>query len=306
LKNFIYICLKGKCLSIIAKVEYTNSSILEWKEMSKINKENSAEIPVIIGVAGVIIALAGVIIAFFAIPHIFDFGISIDPMTLNVDPGSVTQTSVTASFGLLYNKDLSLRAESLPSGIHVQFGPDFLTKGDKSVSKVTVTIEKNVNSDDYWIPIVCTGSDGKEHDCKLKLHVNNNKQISTTRETLTTETTAPEIKITYPLNDTKVQMNEIAKGTAKNVTEGQTLWILVYDYNNYFPQGTVQTPGEWQRRIRIGDPQHHDIKFEIDAVLADKEAHSILAEHFKGGDSTAIENLPPGVKRYANVTVERE
>ena len=72
---------------------------------------------------------------------------------------------------LLYKKDVHLRSKSVPSGIHVQFNPEIIKHGKKSTSDVTISVDKDAIPGNHLISIVCNGSDGKEHICKLTLNV---------------------------------------------------------------------------------------------------------------------------------------
>lgn len=122
-----------------------------------------SEKSVIIGILGLIVAVYGW--------SFFDFSTSVDSMRLDIDQGSAADTSVEVHHGWFYDKDVIMRAESVPSYIHVNFEPELLKHENNSVSKIIVSAEKETPLGEYLIPIVSEGSDGKEHNFKLKVIV---------------------------------------------------------------------------------------------------------------------------------------
>jgi PGF-pre-PGF domain-containing protein len=122
----------------------------------------------------------------------------------------------------------------------------------------------------------------------------------------------PEIKITYPSNESFVDIQETATGIATNVPEGQKLWILVYPLaaNKFYPQHESVSiiSGEWSKTIGIGMKDNFGEKFEIIALLANQTAHEKLANYINTGNSTdwpGISNTPDGAKIYDYVNVTR-
>lgn len=117
------------------------------------------------------------------------------------------------------------------------------------------------------------------------------------------------MNIISPLNNTTVQMIEFARGTAINVPEGQTLWILVFDGFNYFPQNIaqIQNNNEWRTQIRLGNREHTSREFEIYAVLANQTANYTIGKYCQNNTSKPMgKKLPAGAKIYDYVIVKRD
>jgi PKD repeat protein len=122
-----------------------------------------------------------------------------------------------------------------------------------------------------------------------------------------------QIKITYPSKGATVNIQETVKGTAKNIPKGYKIWILVYPHpaNRYYPQSGKLTlkNGKWSIPVYIGVKDNVGEKFDIFAVLANKQASDKFTEYIKTGEKTnswpGMVGIPSGAKVYDNITVTR-
>jgi hypothetical protein len=113
-------------------------------------------------------------------------------MEVNIVQGNNANILFEVHSGWFYHEDVHMRAESVPSGISLNFEPEVLKRGDKSVSQVNVSVDKNTSTGEHVISIIGDGPDGKEHDCKLKLKVHPSYVITPTpKSTETTPTPTP-------------------------------------------------------------------------------------------------------------------
>lgn len=123
-----------------------------------------------------------------------------------------------------------------------------------------------------------------------------------------TPTPPPEIKITPPLNY-KVNLLEDIHGTAKNIQEGDEIWVFVYSYsdNNYYLIGENVTlhNKRWSINRQIGTDDENGAEFDIVAVLADKVAQDKYNYYFKEKGVTAMPNVTDVVEVYDQITVTR-
>ncbi|MDP4117241.1 MAG: hypothetical protein Q8903_13980 [Bacteroidota bacterium] len=133
------------------------------------------------------------------------------------------------------------------------------------------------------------------------------------RITVTRLPIPPEINITYPLNASKVKIRENIQGTARNIPEGQTAWLIIYPHTayKYYPQNKLDIRDEkWSYPAQFGGEEHVGDKFDIIVLLADQKAHAELANYLETCIKTntwpGTMTLPVGVKEYARVTVTRE
>jgi len=226
-------------------------------------------------------------------------------MLADVDQGGTTNFTVTVYSGLLYHKDVSLRAEYEPY-IDVCFSPKILKHGDKPVSMVRISAEKEAPLGEHLISIVSNGADGKEHICKFTLNVSGSTPTPA-------ETPNPKITIIYPSN--MVHRHENITGTAKNIPKESHMWVVVYPHikNRYYPMGEVEHPnGEWVCFATIGSPDKNEVgaRFDIIVILADnqktqekleKDRDSLRNDNDWGGAS----DIPGGAKEFTRVTVTR-
>lgn len=143
----------------------------------------------------IILALVGILLTvFYCIPQFHDFAPSVNPMEVNIAQGGNENILFEVHSGWLYHEDVCLRADSVPSGISINFEPEMLRHGDKSISQVTVSVDKNTSIGEHVISLIGDGYDGKEHDCKLKLNIS--RATKTSSSTTKTTASAPIINST--------------------------------------------------------------------------------------------------------------
>jgi hypothetical protein len=169
------------------------------------------------GIIGVLLTLVSVLLyVFYGIPEFHDFTTSVDPMEVNIAQGSNANTVFEVYSGWFYQEDVYLRADSVPSGISLHFEPEMLKRGDKSISKVTVSVDKNTSIGEHVISLIGDGHDGKEHDCKLKLNISGATQtVSPT--TKTTASLPIQISTVVTSTPTTDKINS-ASGEPTNMT----------------------------------------------------------------------------------------
>lgn len=122
-----------------------------------------------------------------------------------------------------------------------------------------------------------------------------------------------EITITYPSDLPKVNITETIHGTAKNIPEGQQLWIAIYPQTafKYYPQNPVniQSDGSWNVPAQFGGEKNVGEKFNIVAVLADKNAQKDLNTYMDFSENASswsgMRELPDGTTKITNLTVIR-
>lgn len=128
-------------------------------------------------------------------------------------------------------------------------------------------------------------------------------------------TSEMEIKITYPYEGATVEIKVMTGGISQGIPEGQVIWIVVYPHvvGRYYPQNNpadVQADGDWSSLIHIGVEEDIGRKFDIIAVLANKEAqdafNDYLVESEREQDYPGLESLPDGAVIYDRVTVTRK
>jgi len=123
--------------------------------------------------------------------------------------------------------------------------------------------------------------------------------------------TSTEISIIYPLNSSQVYMQETITGTAKNIPEGDVIWIIVDPHNGkYYPQSDkvkIQS-GEWSTPVGIGTKETVG-NFDIIVVLADQKAQDEFNNYFETCYQTnswaGMDKIPNSAKVYDKITVTR-
>jgi hypothetical protein len=129
-------------------------------------------------------------------------------------------------------------------------------------------------------------------------------------EVTVTRVSPPEINITSPSNTTTIR--NIIKGTAKNIPEGQEVWVIIYPYTayKYYPIDKLNSQnGKWELPAQFGEGKDVDTQFDIIAVLADQmaqgEFNSYLETCRKVNQWPGMNNIPSSAKELARVTVTR-
>jgi PKD repeat protein len=161
-------------------------------------------------------------------------------------------------------------------------------------------------------PVHTYGNNGKY---TLTLTVKNKMDSNTIKKSgYITVQKVPQIKITYPWNGAKVNILETVTGTATNIPAGYKIWILVYPYpaHRYYSQSgkmTIQN-GKWSIPVYIGVKENVGVKFDILAVLANKQASDKFTAYIKNGEKTnnwpGMVGIPSGAKVYSKITVIRK
>lgn len=202
-----------------------------------------------------------------------------------------------ATFGFLSIKgDISI--SSSPSGASIYL--DNIYQGE------TPKALKNIEHGSHNITLILAGY----ANWSQTINVDAGKTTSIS-QTLT-PIPLPEVRINYDSNT--VQINENISGTAKNIPDGYELWILVYPYaaNRYYPQHdkvNIQN-GEWSLPVGIGTEDNVGYKFDIIAVLADKEARAEFTSYIINCENTdkwpGMKKIPVGAKVYDRVIVIRK
>ena len=136
------------------------------------------------------------------------------------------------------------------------------------------------------------------------------------RITVTRSAKNPEIKITYPLNESTVNQYENINGTSANIPDGYQIWILGYSSNEdrYYPNpesGSIPRNGKWSIPIEIGSDGSTGAKYDIIAMLADTEANAKFEKYVadckqnNNWPGTEKENIPVGSVEYDRINVTR-
>ena len=121
-----------------------------------------------------------------------------------------------------------------------------------------------------------------------------------------------EVEITYPYDGAIVEIREMVRGTSQKIAEGQAIWIVVYVDGRYYPQddpADVQVDGDWSSLAFIGIEEDVGRKFDIIAVLANKDAqdafNAYLVQAKVKKTWPGLEKLPNGAEIYDRITVTR-
>ena len=124
----------------------------------------------------------------------------------------------------------------------------------------------------------------------------------------------PMVEINYPSDGATVEIREMIKGTSQNISNDQVIWVVIYPQvvGYYFPQNDpaeVQANGDWSSLAFIGTEKDTGIKFDIIAVLVNKDAQDVFNEYFTQSESEkswpGINKLPNGAVTYDRITITR-
>ncbi len=136
----------------------------------------------------------------------------------------------------------------------------------------------------------------------------------TSTETLTgTGTSIETPEITIDSTSNTVDIKEDMSGIAKNIPEGDEIWIFVHPHtvNKYYPErsSAVIQNGEWSLSVGIGSENDAGKEFDIIVVLADtnaqEEINTYFAECEKTGEWPGMDNIPDSAKEYDRIAVTR-
>jgi hypothetical protein len=120
-----------------------------------------------------------------------------------------------------------------------------------------------------------------------------------------------EIRFTYPKeeDDFPLATGHTVEGTASNVPDDLSLWIVTVAPNNMWYPNTpvVIYKDTWSAKIWIGTPENVNEEFYIHAILADEKADTELQDYMdksrREGSWPGLYSLPKGVKIYDKVKV---
>jgi len=120
----------------------------------------------------------------------------------------------------------------------------------------------------------------------------------------------PSVGITYPTNNSMVNLLEYVNGTSQNIPSDQKLWIVVYDGGLYYPMVDAVTPvnGKWSYNTPIGTASHINTTFTILTVLVNNSAQNTFKNWTEVFDTPKHEDmgeLPSGTTVCDKVTVTR-
>jgi hypothetical protein len=129
----------------------------------------------------------------------------------------------------------------------------------------------------------------------------------------TTDGSTADVKITYPSDSAIVNITETIIGTAKNIPEGQQLWIAIYPHtaSKYYPQNpvSIESNGNWDLPVQFGGALNAGEKFDIIALLADDNAQKKLINYIETSEKAklfkGVRILPDGSKIITKLTVIR-
>lgn len=124
----------------------------------------------------------------------------------------------------------------------------------------------------------------------------------------------PSVKITQPANGAQADQTQMVRGTSQAIPNGQVIWVVVFvqKAGRYYPQNQsadIQPNGEWASVTYIGIPSDVGLKFDLLAVLADKEGQNAFNRYLVNArdrsDYPGLERLPDGATIYDRVSVTR-
>lgn len=124
-----------------------------------------------------------------------------------------------------------------------------------------------------------------------------------------------EVKISEPADGATVAQTERVKGTSRNVPDGKVVWIVafVHAVGRYYPQNypaDVQANGDWSSLAYLGVATDVGLKFDIIAVLADKNIQAAFNNYLKDAKDKqsypGLDQLPKGTLIYDRITVTRK
>lgn len=117
-------------------------------------------------------------------------------------------------------------------------------------------------------------------------------------------------RIAEPADGSNVEGEARARGTARNIPSGQTLWCVVHIGGQFWPQKPATRIGDnWSciAGFAGGDPEHDGKKFDVLIVMVDADVDTAWRQWLEVGartkDFPAFLTLPPGVTALDQVTV---
>ena len=245
-----------------------------------------------------------------------DFTMKITPMNGSTQQGGTTSSIVVIEGTNEYDNTVSLSVENEPDGVIVSFNPTSGKASPEFTSDINFTVGKEVPVGDYEMTIRGAGDTGIEHKCTYNLKVEKHEQeppddVTEGTGEGETEPESPVIEITDPEDRSVFPLDTLhpVRGTAKNVPESSSVWIVVMAPDNrYYPNDSLKDPdGPWSKTIKMGSSFNIGEDFFIIAVLADEDATGILQRYRNSCNSSGkwpgMESLPEGAKVVKKIMV---
>jgi hypothetical protein len=115
-----------------------------------------------------------------------------------------------------------------------------------------------------------------------------------------------------PLDD-HVGMTQEVRGTAKNVPDGYSIWVVVRsrDSNRFYPQepASVSSDGFWEDSVVFGNQSDSSKYFDVFVVLVDPLASAAFKNYLSEArgrtDGEGLRQLPNTIRVLDKVSVQR-
>lgn len=124
-----------------------------------------------------------------------------------------------------------------------------------------------------------------------------------------------QIQITFPIEGSYVEKSEVVKGTSKNISSDNKIWIVIFSYpvGRFYPQNNpanIAHNSDWSSLCFLGVQRDTGKKFDIIAILANEEVQKefsrYLDEARDKNDWPGLEQLPKQAEIYDQITVVRK
>ena len=212
----------------------------------------------LLNLSGLMVALVGllvsILIPFWNWSGVHDFSASINPMTVDVKQGNITHIKVNVIFGWLYREDISLRLESVPQGIHFKFKPEIIKHGNKSISDLTILVDKDVIPGIYLMSVVCDGADGKKEGCEFSLNVSGSIPILTPTTTSTLNSNTNDY--TTPTTTSTLNSNNNSYTNTNDYTTPTPTSTLTPNTNT---PSQIYSPAPISAPAKLTSAEHNDV-----------------------------------------------
>lgn len=125
----------------------------------------------------------------------------------------------------------------------------------------------------------------------------------------------PEIMITNVAETGYVEIDVMVKGISKSIPKDKKIWMVIYSHsvNRFYPQNKpadMQVNGDWSSRCFFGIKEDVGQKFDLIAILADKNTQQLFNEHLEESRNKeswpGLEKIPDNSEIYQRITVVRK
>jgi hypothetical protein len=125
----------------------------------------------------------------------------------------------------------------------------------------------------------------------------------------------PEIEITNVAEGDSVVTDVMVKGTSRNIPGDNRIWLVIYSHpvKRFYPQerpADMQVGGDWSSRCYFGIREDVGERFDVMAILADKDAQQSFNEYLKNAEAErdwgGLEEIPEHTEAYQRITVTRK